>query len=150
MSAEENKAKVRAYWEEGINQGNLAAVDDLVALNEIVHTVNNPNGLNTPETAKKFIVEIRAAFPDAQVTVEDLVAEGDRVVNRVTIRGTQTGELNEPPVGRLSPTGRQITYTAIAINRFAGGKSVEVWSVGDDLGFWQQLGVIPALSQKDD
>jgi predicted ester cyclase len=150
MSAEENKAKVRAYWEEGINQGSLAAVDDLVAPNEIVHTVNNPNGLNTPETAKKFIVEIRAAFPDAQVTVEDLVAEGDRVVNRVTIRGTQTGELNEPPVGRLSPTGRQITYTAIAINRFADGKSVEVWSVGDDLGFWQQLGVIPALSQKDD
>ncbi len=137
MSAEENKAKVRAYWEEGINQGNLAAVDDLVAPNEIVHTVNNPNGLNTPETAKKFIVEIRAAFPDAQVTVEDLVAEGDRVVNRVTIRGTQTGELNEPPVGRLSPTGRQI------INRFADGKSVEVWSVGDDLGFWQQLGSSP-------
>ena len=150
MSAEENKAKVRAFWEEGMNKGNLAAVDDLVAPTEIAHTVNDPNGLNTPETVKKFIVEIRIAFPDAQVTVEDLIAEGDRVVNRVTIRGTQTGELNEPPVGRLSPTGKQITYTAIAINRFAGGKSVEVWSVGDDLGFWQQLGVIPAWSQKDD
>ena len=50
-------------------------------------------------------------------------------------------------MGHLSPTGQQITYMVIAINRFAGGKSVEVWSVGDDLGFWQQLGVIPALGQ---
>ena len=147
MSAEENKAKVRAFWEEGMNKGNLKAVDDLVAPTEIAHTVNNPNGLSTPENVKKFIVETRAAFPDVKVTVDDLIAEGDRVVNRITMRGTQTGELNEPPVGRLLPTGKQITYTAIAINRFAGGKSVEVWSVGDDLGFWQQLGVIPALGQ---
>jgi predicted ester cyclase len=147
MSAEENRAKVRAFWEEGMNKGNLAAVDDLVAPTEITHFASAPPGRGTPEMAKEFIVDTRAAFPDLRVTVEDLLAEGDKVVNRVTMRGTQTGELNEPPVGRLSPTGKQVTYTAIAINRFAGGKSVEVWSVGDDLGCWQQLGVIPALGQ---
>jgi len=55
-----------------MNKGNLAAVDDLVAPNEIAHTVNNPNGSSTPENVKKFIVETRAAFPDVQVTVDDL------------------------------------------------------------------------------
>lgn len=144
MSAEDNKAKVRAFYEHAVNKGELTAVDDLVATAEIAHYSGGTVGQNTPASVKKWVVAIRAAFPDIHVTVEDLIADGDKLVNRVTYRGTHAGELNDPVWGRIAPSGRQITWMAIAINRFAGGKSVEAWDLMDDSGIWQQLGLIPA------
>jgi predicted ester cyclase len=82
------------------------------------------------------------AFPDLHFTVEDIIAEGDKVVTRLTCRGTQQGAFMGIP-----PTGKQATVTAIDINRFAGGKSVEHWLNMDTLGLLQQLGVIPAPGQ---
>jgi predicted ester cyclase len=81
----------------------------------------------------------RGAFPDARVTVEDQIAEGDKVVDRWTATGTPTGDLMSVP-----PTGRRIEVSGITISRFAGGKIVEDWYQGDDLGMMQQLGVIPS------
>jgi predicted ester cyclase len=81
----------------------------------------------------------RGAFPDARVTVEDQIAEGDKVVDRWTATGTPTGDLMGVP-----PTGRRIEVSGITISRFAGGKIVEDWYQGDDLGMMQQLGVIPS------
>lgn len=82
---------------------------------------------------------IRAAFPDLHVTVEDMVAEGDKVVARVTMSGTHKGEF----MG-IAPTGKQITVGIIEILRIAGGKVVEHWNVVDSLGMMQQLGAVPA------
>ena len=81
---------------------------------------------------------LRAGFPDLHVTVEDIIAEGDKVVGRTTIRGSHTGEF----MG-MAPTGKQFTIQAIDVMRFAGGKVVEHWGNQDDLGMMQQLGVIP-------
>jgi len=144
MSAEENKAKVRAFYEKAVNKGDLTAVDELVGFTEIAHYSGGAVGQNTPESVKKWVADLRAAFPNIRVTVEDLISEGDKAVNRVTYRGTHTGEWNDPVWGRILPTGKQIAWSAIAINRFAGGKSVEAWDLMDDSGFWRQLGVLPA------
>jgi len=143
VSAEQNKTKVRAFYERAVNQGDLNAVDDLVASAELAHNSGGGEGHNTPASVKAWVVQLRAAFPDIQVTVEELIEQGDKVVNRVTYRGTQTGEVQDPVWGRIAPTRRKIAWAAIAINRFADGKSVEAWDLIDDSSYWQQLGVIP-------
>jgi predicted ester cyclase len=143
MSTEENKARVRAFYEKAVNSGDLGAVDDLVGSPELIHLSGGGVGQNSPALLRKWVIDLRAAFPDIQVTVEDLIAEGDKLVNRVTYRGTHTGQWELPPWGRIAPTGKRIEWTAIAINRFAGGKSVEAWDLFDDSSLWQQLGLIP-------
>jgi predicted ester cyclase len=143
MSIADHKAKVRAFYERAVNTGDLAAVDDLVASTEIIHLPGATVGKNTPAAVKQWVVDLRAAFPDIHVTVEDLIAEGDKLVNRVTYRGTHAGALDDPLWGRIPPTGKRMEWTAIAINRFAEGKSVEAWDLIDDSGFWQQLGLVP-------
>jgi predicted ester cyclase len=142
MSAEENKAKVRAFFEQAISQGNLSAVDDLVGSPEIAHQSGTDVSQNTPQAVKEFVSGVRSAFPDAQATVELLLADGDKVVNLVTLRGTHTGAFTDPIMGRVAPTGKKVAYRWMSINRFAGGKSVEVWGISEDLAFWQQLGII--------
>jgi predicted ester cyclase len=82
------------------------------------------------------------AFPDLHFTVEDMIAEGDKVVARITMSGTQQGAFMGIP-----PTGKHVAFTAIDINRIAGGKSVEHWWEMDALGLMQQLGVVPAPGQ---
>ncbi len=146
MSAEENKAKVRAFFEEAINRGNLSAVDDLVGSPEIAHQSGSDVGQNTPQLVKDFVTGVRSAFPDAEATVELLLADGDKVVNLVTFRGTHTGAFTDPNMGHFAPTGKKVAYRWMSVNRFAGGKSVEVWGVSDDLAFWQQLGLNPLAS----
>ncbi len=84
----------------------------------------------------------RSAFPDLQATVEDQVAEGDKVASRFTFRGTHRGELAGIP-----PTGNQVEVTGIVISRIEGGKGAEDWSNYDALGMMQQLGVVPPPGQ---
>ena len=84
----------------------------------------------------------RVAFPDFHHTVEDLVAEGDKVVPRLTLRGTHQGDFQGLP-----PTGKQVTFSGINVMRLEDGKIVEHWSIGDTLGMLQQLGAIPAPVQ---
>ena len=83
-----------------------------------------------------------SAFPDLHITVEDMIAEGDKIVARLTMRGTHQGAFLGIP-----PTGKQVTGTAIDINRITGGKSVEHWNNSDTLGLLQQLGVVPLPGQ---
>ena len=83
---------------------------------------------------------LESFFPDMQYTIEDMIAEADKVVVRYTFRGThQKGEIYG-----ISPTGKQVTHVGSAIYRFAGGKVVELWDIWDALGVMQQLGVIPS------
>ena len=140
MSTEENKALIRRAYEEGFNQKNLAVFDEMDAPDFIVH--NASTTMEGLEAFKQFLSMYLNAFPDARFTVEDMIAEGDKVVARHTFRGTQTGELMGIP-----PTGKQVTTTGVTITRFANGMGVELWGNSDDLGLLQQLGVVPAPGQ---
>ena len=141
MSTEENKATVRRYFEEVLNQGNLALVDELNAPNWVYHDPVVPD-VRTLEDYTQWFTAIRSAFPDFHVTIEDMIAEGDQVVVRYTWRGTNTGDFVTPMP--ILATGKQVTITGISTVRFAGGKGVEVWNQSDSLGLFQQLGLIPA------
>ncbi len=141
MSTEENKATVRRLTEEGWNQGNVAVFDELTAPNWVYHDPVVPD-VRTLEDYKRFVTETRSAFPDLHFMLEDMIAEGDKVVGRWTFHGTNTGAIVTPMP--IPATGKQVTMTGILIVRFAGGKGVEVWDQADSLGLFQQLGLIPA------
>lgn len=136
MSAEANKALVRRLVEE-INRRNLAAIDTLLAPDFVDHSAP-PGHAPGPEGFRQSIGMFVGAFPDFQWTIDDLLAEGDKVVLRVTARGTHRGEL----MG-IAPTGKAVTVTGIAIFRVADGTIAEEWVNRDLLGLLQQLGAVP-------
>ena len=142
MSTEENKAIARRWSEELWSKGDLAVADEIVAANYVRHDPGDPFAAKGPEDVKRLVMGLRAQMPDLHITIEDLVAEGDKVVSRYTATGTHTGEFE----GR-APTGKQTKATAIQIFRIVDGKVVESWTNRDDLGVLQQLGVIPAPGQ---
>jgi len=140
MSTEENKAIIRRVIEEVWNKGDLAAVDEVMATDYVLHVPGQE--IKGPEGFKEYVTMARTAFPDFHMTIEDMVAEGDKVAFRFTWRGTHKGEI----MG-IAPTGKQVTVTSIGINRFAGGKEVEARASMDQLGMLQQLGVVPPMGQ---
>ena len=143
MSAEENKAVIRRFIEEVFNQRNVDAVDTFMASDYVDHVV--PPGVPPTRAGfKQFISLFLTAFPDFHYTIEDEIAEGDTIVNRLTARGTQQGELQGIPA-----TGKQATWSEIHIGRMASGQLVEHWGTIDQLGMLQQLGVIPMPGQPD-
>ena len=153
MSTEENKAIVRRFFEEIYIKGNVAAVDELIAPNPVIHW-DSPINVPVPaqfqlslEEIKQVVSQYRTTFPDLQYTVELQVAEGDMVVTRVTARGTHTGEYRGLRYRGIPPTGKQVTWTEIRIFRIADGKLVEQWSNEDDLGRLQQVGALPTPEQ---
>ena len=136
MTVEENKALVRRIAE-AWDKGNLAVADKLLAPNFVAH--NLPARVaGDREGFKQAISMTRAAFPDFRLTVEDMVAEGDKVAYRMTWRGTHKGEY----MG-IAPTGKQVTVSGILIFRIEGSKIVEQWAEVDSMGMMQQLGVVP-------
>jgi steroid delta-isomerase-like uncharacterized protein len=139
MSVEENKADTRRAIKGFWNQGNMALLDEFWAPNYINHDPTNPE-VRDLEGFKQWVIAARTAFPDLNVTIDDLIAEGDKVVTRWTVRGTHKGEF-----GKIPATGKQVMFTGITISRFVDGKTVESWWNDDDLGLLQQLGVIPLM-----
>jgi steroid delta-isomerase-like uncharacterized protein len=133
--SEENKDLARRSWEMLVNQQNPDAIDELYAADFVWHEPDQD--IRGSEAARQFLSMYLSAFPDIHVTVEDEVAEGDKVVTRWTIRGTHRGEL----MG-VAPTGSQIELKGITIHRIEGGKIVEEWEMYDNLGIMQQLGVV--------
>ena len=141
MTTEENKASARRFIEEVINRGNFAVLDELSGANFVDHTA--PPGVPpTNEGTKGFFSMFRAAFPDLHATIEDQVAEGDRVVQRVTTHGTMRGDFQGMPA-----SGKEATWSGIHITRFADGKAIEHWGVIDTLGMLAQLGFAQAPGQ---
>ena len=139
MSTEENKAQTRRVYE-AFNQRNWSAFYEQIAPDVVYHDASMTiQGL---DAYQQWFSMYLTAFPDAQITIEDLIAEGDKVVVRQTFRGTHQGEL----MG-IAPTGKQVTVSAIVIVRVVNGKAVEGWQNGDTLGTLQQLGVVPAPGQ---
>jgi steroid delta-isomerase-like uncharacterized protein len=137
MSTEENKAIVRRCIEEAFNKGNTNAMDEFFAPNVVPHPLP-PAVPHDRLGLKRFFTILLAAFPDYCLTIEDMVAEGDKVVIRSTISGTHKGEF----MG-IASTGKQVTWAGIEIWRIEGGKVVEIWGQVDQLGMMQQLGVTP-------
>ena len=144
MSTEDNKALVRRLIEVVWNQGNLAVFDELYAPDFIFHDPGLPQ-VRTREEDKQWIAGILKAFPDFHLTIEDLIAEGDQVVVRLTARGTNIGDLGAP--APHPATGKLVTITGNVIARVANGQFVEIWHQVDWLGMFQQLGLIPAPGQ---
>jgi predicted ester cyclase len=142
MSPEENKAIMRRFYEE-IDKGNLAAMDELVAEDYINH---DPPPFPELAPAREGLKQAFKIFWDATPgyhKIEDMIAEGDKVVTRLTAYGKHEGDLP----GGIKATGNQLVMTGIAIHRLVDGKIVEHWSGKDELGFLQQLGVIPQPGQ---
>jgi steroid delta-isomerase-like uncharacterized protein len=137
MTTDDNKALVQRFFEEVINQRNLAALDQFAHPGGVNHTV--PPGM--PQESNQFLGQYLNAFPDVKATVEDLMADGDKVVARVSYRGTHQGAFRGIP-----PTGKQIAVTGINIFRIANGQLVEHWGLTDRLAVLQQLGVVPPLA----
>jgi steroid delta-isomerase-like uncharacterized protein len=139
MSTEENKALALRVHLEIMNQGKLDVADEIIDRNVVWHSsLVPPEAQRGPDGFKVFARVCRAAFPDFRLTEEDTVAEGDKVVNRWTFRGTPQGEFVGMPA-----TNRQVTTSGIDIFRIADGKIVEAWQSTDQLGLLQQLGAIP-------
>jgi steroid delta-isomerase-like uncharacterized protein len=137
MSTEENKAIVRRYLDEAWIKKNVSVIDELMASDYARYLPGQPKPLDR-EGQKQRIAGFHKAMPDLDFVVDDLFAEGDRVVFRVTIRGTHQGAF----MG-VAPTGKQVTVTAIDIARLENGKIVDHWGQMDMLGLMQQLGLIP-------
>jgi steroid delta-isomerase-like uncharacterized protein len=137
MSIEHNKTIVRRFFEEVYNQGDLALIEELFA-----PSFGGPKsahyGVHGPEAARRGVAAMRDAFPDIRFTVEELVAEGERVVVRVTFRGTHQGSF----MG-VAPTGRRVTVAGVELARLSGGRiAEEVWHNYDLLGLLEQLGAV--------
>lgn len=129
-----NKALIRR-WTAALNAGNVARLRVLAAPDCVVHLSGRPS-LDVA-AAERFVVSFRAAFPDGPLSIDDLIAEGDRVAHRWTVHGTHQREFEG-----LAATGKPVTMTGIFIYRISGGKVMEVWVCVDDLGLLQQLGVV--------
>jgi steroid delta-isomerase-like uncharacterized protein len=137
VSTEENKALVRRFVDEVQSRGNIDALDEICSPEFVNHSA--PPGVpSNCEGVKQLTAMFRQAFPDSYFIVEDMMAEGDKVATRKTFHGSHQGEFMGIP-----PTGRRVSMRLIDIVRIAGGRVVEHWSMGDNLGMMQQLGVIP-------
>jgi len=137
MSIEANKALIRRLVEEVLDKGNMALAPELFGPTWIYHA-SYAQDMSGQEVLTKVVAGNRAAFPDQRVTVDDLVAEGDKVLCRYTITGTNTGAL----IG-IPPTGKKVIFSGMFVDRVEGGKVVETWGVQDQLSMWRQLGTIP-------
>lgn len=137
MSVAEHKALIHRTVD-AFNLGDWDAVDRLFAPDYVDHDPYRANLPPGPAGVKQAWTGFRAAFPDLHATIEDLIAEGDKVAVRGAIRGTHLGELMGIP-----PTGKRVTMTLIDVNRIGGGKLAERWAEADMLGMLQQLGVVP-------
>ena len=142
MSTEQNKALARQMVEEIFNRGNIGRADEFLTPDFVEREELPPGIPRDREGVKQLTAMLHGAFPDFRATIDDMVAEGDKVVMRMTWRGTHKGEFMGIP-----PTGKSVSFGEISILRFAEGMNAEFWGQTDSMGMMQQLGVIPAPGQ---
>jgi len=136
MSTDENKALARRSWEI-VNQRNPDLIEEFYPPDFVWHEPDRD--VQGYEQAKQFVSSFFEAFPDINISVEDVITEGDQAVSRYTIRGTHQGQTED--FG--PPTGKQVELRGITIHRFEDGKIVEEWEAYDNLSMLQQLGLAP-------
>jgi steroid delta-isomerase-like uncharacterized protein len=144
MSEAENKTIGKRFNEDVWGTGDEAALEELFAPDFVDHGAL-PGQTPDREGHKQTLAAFRSAFPDLNVTTEDIIAEGDKVVSRWTARGTHQGEL----LG-IAPTGNGVTIKGIDVLRVAEGRIVERWAQFNDLEMMQQLGVVPPPEQSEE
>jgi steroid delta-isomerase-like uncharacterized protein len=142
MTAQENKTLFRRYVEEGWAKGHVEVAEEVFAEGYVSHQPDGSEQERGPEDVKRFLRHYRDAFPDLEITVDDQIAEGDKVVTRWSSRGTHQGEFRG-----IAATSNEVRLTGIGIFRFSDGKVVESWDNFDQLGMLRQLGAIPSLDQ---
>jgi predicted ester cyclase len=145
MSAEANKELVRRYLEEAPAHPEI--YDEILAASFRVHAIHHATiSVDTeecgPEPLKRLATGLQAVWSDNRITVDELIAEGDRVMARWTFHGIHTGEAFGVP-----PTGKLVAYAGINIFRIEDGRLAESWDIFDRLWIWQQMGVLPATSE---
>jgi steroid delta-isomerase-like uncharacterized protein len=141
--AEQNKAIARRFLMEMFSQGKLDVADEIIASDQVNSGPGTLPGLPPgPEGSKQLVTFYRTAFPDTQFTIDEQIAEGDKVVTRWTVVGTHQGDLAGMP-----PTGKRVTVTGLGIDRIVNGKIAESWGIFDQFGMLQQLGAIPEQGQ---
>lgn len=133
--SESNKTAMKQFFQRVYNEGDVAFLDELTAAEFVSHDRGNPT--HDRDGVKQIVGAIKAAFPDVQFTADDVLAEGDRVAARFTMRGTQQGEFMGIPA-----TNRPIVVTGIDIVRFNNGKAVEHWHEWSGMELLQQLGAM--------
>jgi steroid delta-isomerase-like uncharacterized protein len=137
--SEENKALARRYLEEVWDKGNVELIDELFSTDFIRHGPPAVEGeVRGPEGFKGLVSTYHGGLPDFRVTIDEMIAEGESVVTRWTVRGTHQGEL----MGN-APTGNQVTFTGYLFDRIAGGKIEEEWVDYDTLYVMQEIGAVP-------
>jgi predicted ester cyclase len=136
-SSEKNKATVRACFENA-SQGNLDALDEIVAPDYVLH----PEEVRGVDGLKGVVDGYRNALSGLRVRIDQQFTEGDYVATRFTIRGTHDGELMGAP-----PTGKDVAFTGITISRCESGRIVEEWEITDAVGLLGQIGALPELAQ---
>lgn len=136
--SEENKAIARRFYEEYANKGDQSVVEELVAADFVDHNPPGPDIQPGREGLIQVFTTYRSAFPDLKITVEDQLAEGDKVVSRATVSGTNQGDFMGMPA-----TGKSVSIGIVDILRFEGGKIAERWGEADFMGMMQQLGLAP-------
>ena len=144
MSAKNLKALVRHFFEEASKgkEATFAAIDELFATDYVEHTGSSKDTCGIKDY-KQSMSAFYSAFSDVHVTIDDMVAEGNRVAVRYTLSGMHKGEFMSVP-----PTSKKVTIEEIGIIRIAGGKFVESWMRYDTLDFMQQLGLAPTSEKK--
>ena len=150
--SEENKALVRRWFEEVWNKGRAEAIDELFAADGLAHGLADETGepLRGPADFRVFHGKFREAFPDIEVTVEDVCAEGDKVAARCSVRGRHQSD----SLG-FAATGSPVEFTGMTFARVRGGQIVEAWNNFDFMSMYQQLGALrmdagPAAADQDD
>jgi predicted ester cyclase len=138
----QHKGLSRRLYEEVFGLGRLEAADEILSPDCVSHGPGTPPTIGT-DGIKRQATILRTAFPDLRVSLDDQLAEGDRVASRWTGSGTHSGPLTLP-AGPLPPTGARIAFGEIRIDRFADGRIVESWFLPDRFTLWQQLGLLPA------
>ena len=144
MSVEENRALIQRFVGEVFNRGNLDVVDDIFAPVYVGHTAGLPEQTSGPEGVKEFIGLYSSAFPDVHTTIEDIIAEGDKVAYRWTAVGTHRAEL----LG-VAPSNNRVELTGITIERIEDGRIVETYNNFDQAGMMRRIGAIPAPQQSE-
>jgi steroid delta-isomerase-like uncharacterized protein len=139
MLSETNKTVSRRFFDEVFGKGKLTVLDEIIAKDHVNSGPGSIPGLPTgPEGTKQLVTVYRNAFPDVHFTIDEQIAEGDKVVTRWSAHGTHQGEL-----AGLPATGKSSTVTGIAVDRIVNGKIAESWGIFDEFGMMQQLGAIP-------
>lgn len=138
MSTETNKAIIARMAEQVWNEGRIDLVEEFIAENYVEHIAGQPDRTGL-ELVRKAVTDTLNAYPDFRLSIDDFVAEGDRVAARWSMSGTHEGDFFGIP-----PTGKKVSQSGTTFYRLEKGRIAEIWFLADMMGLMQQLGVVPA------